>query len=341
MPKTTKRAASKRATKIARAHATELPRLEVKEAEPRRLPGYKPPARGIARYPWATAIVLILIVVGVFALYANHAGPFALPKPATKPTVNAQATASAQKTATAAAVTAPATATAIATNAIPTATAVTAAMPAAQKTLIAASPCLASSIISKITDTSAAPTKAQFDAVKHTYSSAPPMVINTKKVYCAGINTNRGLIVVELRPDWAPQTVNNFFFLAANKFYDGIVFHRVLPTGSLKIIQTGDPQGTGTGGPGYKFNDEPVKYQYYAGTLAMANSGANTNGSQFFVNLGDNSKGLAKSYNLFGVVVKGLNVALEIQGPDPSSSDPAVKNITPDKMNHVIVVPAS
>ncbi len=312
MPKTTKRAASKRATKIARAHATELPRLEVKEAEQRRLPGYKPPARGIARYPWATGIVLVLIAVGIFALYKNHVGPFALPKPATKPTVSAQATVSAQKTATVVAVHAPATATAIAVNAASSATAVVGAMPASQKTLIAASPCLASGIISKITDTSAAPTTAQFNAVKHTYSAAPVMVINTKKVYCAGINTNRGLIVVELRPDWAPQTVNNFFFLAANKFYDGIIFHRVLPTGSLKIAQTGDPQGNGTGSPGYKFKDEPVKYNYYAGTLAMANSGANTNGSQFFINLADNSKALAKSYNLFGIVVKGMDVALQI-----------------------------
>ncbi len=341
MPKTTKRAASKRAAKIARAHATELPRLEVKEAEQRRLPGYKPPARGIARYPWATAIVLVLIAVGIFALYKDHVGPFALPKPVTKPTVSAQATASAQKTATAVAVHAPATATAIAATAVANATAVVAAMPASQKTLIAASPCLASSIISKITDTSAAPTTAQFNANKHTYASPPPMVINTKKVYCAGINTNRGLIVVELRPDWAPQTVNNFFFLAANKFYDGTVFHRVLPTGSLKIAQGGDPLGTGTGGPGYKFNDEPVKYNYYAGTLAMANSGANTNGSQFFINLGDNSKALAKSYNLFGIIVKGMNVALQIQGPDPSSTDAAIKGIKPDVMNHVVVVPAS
>jgi cyclophilin family peptidyl-prolyl cis-trans isomerase len=334
MPKTTKRAASKRATRIARAHATELPRLEVKEAEPRRLPGYKPPARGIARYPWATGIVLILIAVGVFSLYANHLGPFALPKPAPKPTTSAQATVTAQKTATAAA----ATATVIATNAIPTATAVTAAMPAAQKTLIAASPCLASGIISKITDTTAAPTTAEFNAIKHTYSAAPAMSIDTKKVYCAGINTNRGLIVLELRPDWAPVTVNNFVYLAQNKFYDGIVFHRVNQSGTLKIIQTGDPQGTGTGGPGYKFKDEPVKYQYYAGTLAMANSGANTNGSQFFVNLDDNSKGLAKSYNLFGVVVQGLNVALQIQGP---GDDASTKNIKPDVMKHVIVVPAS
>jgi peptidylprolyl isomerase len=331
MPKTTKRAASKRATKIARAHATELPRLEVKEAEQRRLPGYKPPARGIARYPWATAIILLLIVGGVFALYANHAGPFALPKPVATLTVSAakQATVTAQKTATV-----------IAKTAEPTATAVVAAMPAAQKTLIAASPCLASSVISQITDTATAPTTAQFTAIKHTYSSAPAMTINTKKVYCAGINTNRGLIVVELRPDWAPLTVNNFVYLAQNKFYDGIGFHRVLPTGSLKIAQTGDPKGDGTGGPGYKFNDEPVKYDYNAGTLAMANSGKNTNGSQFFINLDDNTKALQKSYNLFGVIVKGMDVALEIQGPNPDSTDAAAKSIKPDIMNHVVVVQA-
>jgi cyclophilin family peptidyl-prolyl cis-trans isomerase len=331
MPKTTKRAASKRAAKIARAHATELPRLEVKEAEPRRLPGYKPPARGIARYPWATAIILLLLVGGVFALYANHVGPFALPKPVATATVSAakQATVAAQKTATV-----------IATTAAPTATAEAGAMPAAQKALIAASPCLASSVISQITDTAAAPTTAQFTAIKHTYSSAPAMTINTKKVYCAGINTNRGLIVVELRPDWAPVTVNNFVYLAQNKFYDGIGFHRVLPTGALKIAQTGDPKGDGTGGPGYKFKDEPVKYDYNAGTLAMANSGKNTNGSQFFINLDDNTKALAKSYNLFGVIVKGLDVALEIQGPNPDSTDATAKSIKPDIMNHVAVVQA-
>ena len=330
MPKTTKRAASRRAAKIAKAHATELPKLEVKEPERRRAPGYKPPARGIARYPWATALVVILLAAGIFALYANHVGPFALPKPtpaAQSPSAKQTATASAEKTATV-----------IAKNAAPTATAVTAAMPAAQKSLIAASPCLASSIISKVTDTAPAPTAAQFKSINHTYSKAPAMSIDTKKIYCAGINTNRGLIVVELRPDWAPHTVNNFVFLVQNKFYDGIVFHRINQTGSLKIAQTGDPQGTGSGGPGYKFNDEPVKYEYNAGTVAMANSGANTNGSQFFINLDNNTKNLQKSYNLFGLVVKGLNVALQIQGP---GDDPNSKNIKPDVMDHVVVVPAS
>jgi len=330
MPKTTKRTASKRAARIAKAHATELPKLEVKEPERRRSPGSKPPARGIARYPWATTLVLVLVLVGVYALYANHIGPFAPPK--ATPTALSL---SAKQTATAAV---GATATTIAKNAEPTATALTAAMPASQKSLIAASPCLSNNIISKITDTASAPTAAQFKDIKHTYSSAPAMSINTRKVYCAGINTNRGLIVVELRPDWAPKTVNNFVYLAQNKFYDGIVFHRVNQTGSLKIIQTGDPQGNGQGGPGYKFNDEPVKYEYYAGTVAMANSGTNTNGSQFFINLDNNTKNLQKSYNLFWLVVKGLNVALQIQGP---GDDASTKNIKPDVMNHVVVVPAS
>ena len=330
MPKTTKRAASKRAERIARAHATELPKLEVKESERRRLPGYKPPARGIARYPWAITLALVIVLVGVYALYTSHAGPFAPPKPT--PVVQSP---SAKQTATAMA---GATATTIAKNAGTTATALTAAMPAAQKTLIAKSPCLSSSIVSKITDTAPAPTAAQFSATNHTFSAAPAMTINSKKVYCAGINTNRGLMVVELRPDWAPKTVNNFVYLAQNKFYDGIVFHRVNQTGSLKIIQTGDPQGNGQGGPGYKFNDEPVKYDYNTGTVAMANSGANTNGSQFFINLDNNTKNLQKSYNLFGLVVKGLDVALQIQGP---GDDASTKNIKPDVMNHVIVVPAS
>jgi cyclophilin family peptidyl-prolyl cis-trans isomerase len=320
MPKTTKRTAAKRAERIARAHATELPKPEVKGPERRRSPGYKPPARGIARYPWAITLVVALILVGIFALYTNHVGPFAPHKP-TPTTANATQTA-----------------TAVANKADATATALTAAMPASQRSLISASPCNASSIISKITDTAPAPSAGQFKDIKHTYSSAPAMSIDTGKVYCAGINTNRGLIVVELRPDWAPKTVNNFVYLAQNKFYDGIVFHRVNQTGSLKIIQTGDPQGNGSGGPGYKFNDEPVKYDYYTGTVAMANSGANTNGSQFFLNLDDNTKNLQKSYNLFGLVVKGLNVALQIQGPGDEAS---TKNIKPDVMDHVVVVPAS
>lgn len=293
MPKTTKRTVTKRAARIAKAHATELPKLEVKEAPPRqRAPGYKPPARGIARYPWATVIVIALLVLGVFTLYNNHIGPFALPKPKPK--------------------------------------------------TVAVSPCLAASVLNQITDLSPAPGPAAFSQITHTYSQAPAMSINTKKVYCAGMNTNRGLIVLELDPTLAPQTVNNFVFLAQHQFYDGLVFHRVIQTGQgLHILQTGDPQGSnpqlrGKGGPGYKFADEPVKGNYTAGTVAMANSGPNTNGSQFFINVTDNTS-LPKSYNLFGKVVQGMNVVKSIQGP---GDDPATKGITPDIIDHLIVIVA-
>lgn len=334
MPKTTKRTATKRAARVARAHATELPTLEVKETQSRQsLPGYKAPARGLARYPWATAIVLGLILLSGYLLYANHIGPFALPKP--KPAATGL---TAKQTATALAKSVQATTTALAGPAQATATALAAGIPAAEQKTIAASPCLSSSVLSQITDTSPAPSAADIAKINHTYPQAPTMSIDTKKVYCAGINTTRGLIVVELRPEWAPETVNNFVFLAQHKFYDGLTFHRVMQTGSsLHIIQGGDPQGNGQGGPGYKFNDEPVKGDYTTGTIAMANSGANTNGSQFFINTGDNSKGLGKNYNLFGQVVKGLDVTLMIQGP---GDDPSTKNITPDAMNHVLVVAA-
>lgn len=298
MPKTTKREATRRAARIAKAHATELPKLEVKTAPPIKRSGYKPPARGVARYPWATAIITLLIIgLGIFTLYYYHFGPFALPKPkTTTPTV---------------------------------------------------SPCISASVLNKITDTSPAPGQATFNATKHTYSQPPAMTINTSKIYCAGINTNKGLIVVELDPKIAPNTVNNFVFLAQNHFYDGLVFHRVIQQSEKTagngpyIIQTGDPQGSnpakrGLGGPGYKFNDEPVQGSYTEGTVAMANSGANTNGSQFFICTG-NDTSLPKSYNIFGHVVKGMDVALKIQGP---GDNPSTKNITPDVMDHVIVAAA-
>jgi cyclophilin family peptidyl-prolyl cis-trans isomerase len=285
MPKTKKHAAAKRAAKIAKAHATELPKLVVKGTQQRRAPGQKPPTRGIARYPWAAALTIALIALSVYLLYINEVGPFAPPAPDPKS---------------------------------------------------ANSPCLAQSVLSKVTTTASAPDAEENKKINRTYSEAPKLTIDTGKTYCAGINTNRGLIVVELKPQWAAQTVNNFVYLAQNKFYDGLTFHRVVP--NLHIIQSGDPQGDGTGGPGYKFADEPIKGKYLAGTVAMANSGVNTNGSQFFINLADNSKQFQPQYNLFGQVVKGLDVALLIQGPD--ASDAARKNVKPDVMNRVIVVPA-
>jgi cyclophilin family peptidyl-prolyl cis-trans isomerase len=194
------------------------------------------------------------------------------------------------------------------------------------------SPCL--KIVKQLTNTSPAPTAAEFSKIQHTFKAAPPNVIDNSKFYCAGINTNRGLIVLELDPQYAPNTVNNFVYLADAQFYDGMVFHRVVPG---FIIQTGDPTATGTGGPGYKFNDEPVKGNYTQGCIAMANSGPNTNGSQFFICTANDATKLQKSYNLFGRVVLGMNVAQKIQGP---GDDAASKSIKPDQIYHVIVLPA-
>lgn len=160
---------------------------------------------------------------------------------------------------------------------------------------------------------------------RHVYTAAPAMQIDTTKLYEATITTARGAIVLCLQPSLAPNTVNNFVVLARNHFYDGIPFHRVCPNsadtscgGTLAIIQGGDPNCIGNvhastcgqGGPGYKFNDEPVHQQYSAGSVAMANSGPNTNGSQFFIDTGANQ--FAPSYNLFGNVVTGLDVAKKI-----------------------------
>ena len=141
------------------------------------------------------------------------------------------------------------------------------------------------------------------------WSSPPAMTIDKKKSYKATIKTNHGDIVVQLLPQDAPSTVNNFVFLARQCFYDGVKFHRVVKG---FVIQGGDPTGTGAGGPGYKFNDEKVTRDYVPGTLAMANAGPNTNGSQFFVCLTDLSGRLPKNYTIFGQVSAGLDVVQKI-----------------------------
>lgn len=313
MPKTNKRAEARKSAKIAKAHATKLPESQVKDTERERASRSKGIVYGIARYPWATTLVLLLLVAAVAAAYVNHLGPFALPKP--KPHLTSsqlQATASAQAHATA------------------TKTATSSTTPVAQA---GSSPCVQSSILSQITDTSAAPSASDIQKITHTYSKEPAMSIDQQKVYCVGMNTNRGLIVLELDPNLAPHTVNNFVFLAQHHFYDGLKFHRVLPG---VIIQGGDPQGDGSGGPGYNINDEPVKGNYTTGTIAMAKTSApNSAGSQFFINLADNTTTFPKNYTIFGRVVQGLDVAKKLQGPGDDSSS---KKITPDVMNHVIVV---
>jgi len=114
------------------------------------------------------------------------------------------------------------------------------------------------------------------------YTSYPDMVIDPKKKYTARMDTSKGVIEIDLFADHAPLTVNNFVFLARDGFFDGLTFHRVLAD---FMIQGGDPSGNGTGGPGYKWNDEPaaLKIKHERGSLSMANAGANTNGSQFFI----------------------------------------------------------
>jgi cyclophilin family peptidyl-prolyl cis-trans isomerase len=129
------------------------------------------------------------------------------------------------------------------------------------------------------------------------WNSPPAMSIDQSKSYAATLQTSKGDITVELLPGDAPQTVNNFVFLAREGFYDDVKFHRIIRG---FMVQTGDPTGTGAGGPGYRFKDEPVTRDYTRGTVAMANAGPNTNGSQFFIMHG--SQGLPKSYTIFGQV---------------------------------------
>ena len=134
----------------------------------------------------------------------------------------------------------------------------------------------------------------------------PAYEIDDSKIYRATITTNRGTIVADLDPKLAPKTVNHFVALARQGFYDGLTFHRVVPD---FVVQGGCPQGSGTGGPGYKFADEPVQGEYVLGAVAMANAGPNTNGSQFFICIDDCTKKLSKDYNLFGFVVEGIDIA--------------------------------
>jgi len=135
----------------------------------------------------------------------------------------------------------------------------------------------------------------------------PEPQIDPAKMYRATISTDGGTIVMDLDPQLAPDTVNNFVGLARDGYYDGLTFHRVVPE---FVIQGGCPEGSGRGGPGYKFADEPVQGEYRAGAVAMANSGPDTNGSQFFVCIDDCRTKLAPSYNLFGYVIDGMDVAL-------------------------------
>lgn len=144
-------------------------------------------------------------------------------------------------------------------------------------------------------------------------ANPPAMEIDTNIIYRVTITTPKGDIVMDLDPRIAPRTVNNFIVLARKGFYNGLNFHRVEPG---FVIQGGCPEGSGRGGPGYKFADEPVQGNYRQGALAMANSGPDTNGSQFFICLEDLTGRLPKQYSLFGHVVSGMDVVSSTQRND-------------------------
>jgi peptidyl-prolyl cis-trans isomerase B (cyclophilin B) len=143
--------------------------------------------------------------------------------------------------------------------------------------------------------------------------SPPEMEIDTEKLYDVTIQTAKGDIQMELDPQLAPKSVNNFVHLARGGYYDGLTFHRVVPD---FVVQGGCPEGSGRGGPGYRFDDEPVKGDYIEGAVAMANSGPDTNGSQFFICTVDDRHKLDKKYNLFGYVMKGMGVVKEVKVGD-------------------------
>jgi cyclophilin family peptidyl-prolyl cis-trans isomerase len=165
-------------------------------------------------------------------------------------------------------------------------------------------------------------------ADKPSFKKAPPVTIDKSKTYTVTMGTSCGAIELKLFPRQAPLAVNNFVFLARKHFYDGLFFHRIV---SEFVIQGGDPKGTGEGGPGYSFKDElDNDLKYTVGTLAMANSGPNTNGSQFFIVAGSDGTTLPKNYTIFGQVTRRLDVVKQINalptvgGDDPRTQDRSI-----------------
>lgn len=161
----------------------------------------------------------------------------------------------------------------------------------------------------------------------------PAMVIDTTVPYTAIINTSAGPITVELLTGDAPNTVNNFVFLAREGFYDNLIFHRAIEG---FMIQGGDPTGTGGGGPGYRFADEPVKRPYSRGVMAMANAGPHTNGSQFFLMHADYN--LPPSYTIFGQAVSGLETIDAIATAPKQQGGEGSKPVTPVVIQSVQIV---
>jgi peptidylprolyl isomerase len=151
------------------------------------------------------------------------------------------------------------------------------------------------------------------------FSAQPPMCIDVAKRYTAEMVTSLGTVVIALDAAGAPLTTNNFVYLARYHYYEGIIFHRIIQG---FMCQGGDPTGTGRGGPGYRFADElPKAGRYEVGSIAMANSGPNTNGSQFFLISGQSGVRLPPQYSLFGKIVKGLDVLDQMEKVDTDRGD--------------------
>ena len=169
------------------------------------------------------------------------------------------------------------------------------------------------------------------------WTAPPNTIVDPARQYIAVLDTNKGPITLQLMPDVAPISVNNFVCLARAGYYSNVPFHRIVAD---FVIQGGDPTGTGGGGPGYQFPDEPVQGEYLPGIVAMANAGPNTNGSQFFIITADLTQRLAKSYNLFARVIDGQTTVDAIAAMptqvNPSSGEQSVP-LEPVTLNSVTI----
>lgn len=167
---------------------------------------------------------------------------------------------------------------------------------------------------------------------KKQYPTPPAMTLDVSKQYTATLATDKGNIKIRLNAEATPMTANNFVFLAREQFYDGTIFHRTIPG---FMIQGGDPQGTGMGGPGYRFDDETFTGEYKRGIVAMANAGPDTNGSQFFIMHADYP--LPKNYVIFGEVTEGLEVVDAIATAPTLPTGEKSKPVTPVMVKTVAI----
>jgi cyclophilin family peptidyl-prolyl cis-trans isomerase len=189
------------------------------------------------------------------------------------------------------------------------------------------------------TTSTSSTSQSTYTSKPKTYSSAPSMQIDTSKNYIASLETSFGTFKIKLLAQESPLTVNNFVFLSREGFYNGVIFHRIIKT---FMIQTGDPTGTGSGTPGYKFVDElPPKHPYDPGIVAMANSGPNTNGSQFFICTGPDAVSLNNypKYTQFGQIIEGMDIVQKIASvPVVSNGREVSKPVTPPFIKSVTII---